>query len=54
MTMLLNFLKLNGYGIYVWPAYGLVAGLLALHLFLPWRRWRALNKKPKDAHAQTQ
>lgn len=53
MTAFLNFLNLNGYGIYVWPAYGLVTGLLALQLFLPWKRWRNLNKKQKSSHAQT-
>jgi heme exporter protein CcmD len=54
MTTLFHFLNLNGYGIYVWPSYGLAAALLGLQLFLPWKRWRRLNPKQKGAHAQTQ
>ena len=54
MTTFLSILNLNGYGIYVWPSYGLVVGLLALQLFLPWKRWRRLSQKQKGAHAQTQ
>ena len=50
----LRLLYLDGYGIYVWPAYSLVLGALALQLFLPWKRWRQLRQKIKGAHAQAE
>lgn len=49
MDKLLNFINMGGYGIYVWSAYGLVASVLALQLFLPWKRWKNLNKKTKGS-----
>jgi len=45
MANFLSFLNMGGYGVYVWSAYGLVTGILALQLFLPWKRWQKLNKK---------
>jgi len=53
MTHFFTIFHLGHYGRYVWPAYGLVSGFLAVQLFLPWKRWRRLNKK-KAAHVQTQ
>ncbi|HSW70437.1 MAG TPA: heme exporter protein CcmD [Gammaproteobacteria bacterium] len=59
MTYFINAFHMNGYGSYVWPAYGLVICLLACQLFLPWRRFRKWNKsqenkKQKAVHAQVE
>jgi heme exporter protein D len=54
MDKILQWLTMGGYGIYVWPAYALVAGTLALQLFLPWRRLKHYKKKQNASHAQTQ
>ncbi len=53
MTAFLNFLNMGGYGMYVWPAYGLVLGLLTLQLFLPWRQLRKRKQRQKAADAET-
>lgn len=54
MSSLLSFLNMGGYGSYIWSAYGLVGGFLALQFLLPWRRWRKINQHQKVVHAQTQ
>lgn len=41
MTGLLLFLKMGGYGYYVWGSYGSVFVLLLAQWFIPWRRWQA-------------
>jgi heme exporter protein D len=51
MSSFLNWLDMGGYGVYLWPAYGLVFGLLALQLFFPWRRCKKIKKK--TTHVQT-
>lgn len=48
MDSFLHFLKMGGYAVYVWPAYSLVLGILAIQLFLPWKRWRKMNNPAKD------
>jgi heme exporter protein CcmD len=49
MDSLFNSLQMGGYAAYVWSAYGLALSILALQLFLPWKRWRKLAKKQKSA-----
>ncbi|GEM_PF-1653026 len=39
-TTLLNFFQMNGYGFYIWTAYGGVLVFLLVQWFIPWRRWR--------------
>ncbi len=34
MSGWMNWVWMNGYGAYIWPAYGLVLGVLALNLVL--------------------
>lgn len=40
MTTLLTFLKMGGYGFYVWTAYASVILFLIAQWFFPWRRWQ--------------
>ena len=46
MTMILNALALNGYGPYVWPAYGFAA-IVLIGLFVTARR--RLTQAERDA-----
>ena len=39
---MIEFLNMGGYGIYVWPAYLIVAIVLVLNLVVPLRRHRRL------------
>lgn len=39
-TLLLNFFYMDGYGFYVWTAYGSVLVFLLIQWFIPWRRWQ--------------
>lgn len=47
MTTLLEFLRMGGYGIYVWTAYGAVFALLTVQWLLPWRRWQRFLARTK-------
>ena len=52
-----KFLNMGGYGLYVWPAYLIVAIVLILNLVVPLRRHRRLlsemsrHKKPNGRDA---
>lgn len=50
-STLSEFVLMDGYALYVWPAYGLVLGLLAVQLFRPWKRWRNLIKQTTPSNA---
>lgn len=39
-----QFLSMGGYAFYVWTAYGLVLGMLALNLIAPLRRKASVQK----------
>lgn len=39
-----EFLHMGGYAVYVWPAYGITAVVLAANLWLPLRRHRRLQR----------
>ena len=41
-TVVMEFLNMDGYGIYVWPAYLIVAIVLIVNLVVPLRRHRRL------------
>ena len=41
-TVMIEFLNMGGYGLYVWPAYLIVAIVLILNLVVPLRRHRHL------------
>jgi heme exporter protein D len=43
MSSLQEFLSMGGYGAYVWPAYGLAAGVILINIVLPLRRLRRLR-----------
>ncbi len=40
MNILIHFFYMNGYGAYVFSAYGCVILFLLTQWFIPWRRWR--------------
>lgn len=40
MSTLLTFLKMNGYGFYIWSSYGVVISFLALQWAFIHRRWK--------------
>ena len=42
---MIEFLNMGGYGLYVWPAYLIVAIVLILNLVVPLRRHRRLLSK---------
>lgn len=44
-----EFLRMGGYGFYVWSAYGLAAVVLLLNALLPVLRHRKLLKELKDS-----
>ena len=44
-TVMTEFLNMGGYGLYVWPAYLIVAIVLILNLVEPLRRHRRLLSK---------
>ena len=44
-TVMMEFLNMDGYGIYVWPAYLIVAIVLIVNLMAPLRRHRKLLGK---------
>ena len=41
-TVMMEFLNMDGYGIYVWPAYLIVAIVLIVNLIVPLRRHQKL------------
>ena len=41
MSSLQEFLTMGGYAVYVWPAYGLAALVMAVNAVVPARRLRA-------------
>ena len=41
-AVMIEFLNMGGYGLYVWPAYLIVAIVLVLNLVVPLRRHRRL------------
>ena len=44
-AIMIEFLSMGGYGLYVWPAYLIVAIVLILNLVVPLRRHRRLLSK---------
>ncbi|MDP6268078.1 MAG: heme exporter protein CcmD [Arenicellales bacterium] len=54
---MIEFLNMGGYGLYVWPAYLIVAIVLILNVVIPLRRHRRLlneisrNKNPNGSDA---
>ena len=45
MSSLHEFITMGGFGIYVWPAYGVVLVVMVANAMLPGRRQRALLKQ---------
>ena len=56
-AVMIEFLTMGGYGLYVWPAYLIVAIVLILNLLVPIRRHKRLlseisrNKNPNGPDA---
>ena len=56
-AVMIEFLNMGGYGLYVWPAYLIVAIVLILNLVVPLRRHKRLlseisrNKNPNGPDA---
>jgi heme exporter protein D len=44
MSQVAAFLAMGGYGLYVWPAYGVAVAALGGLTLLSWRRYRASEK----------
>lgn len=44
---LIQFIKMGGYGSYVFSAYGIVFVFLSIQMFIPWRRWRRYLREQK-------
>ena len=44
-TVMIEFLNMDGYGVYVWPAYLIVAIVLIVNLIIPLRHHRMLLDK---------
>ena len=44
MNAIMTWLAMHGYGLYLWPAYGLVAGVLGLNAWLV-RRLRLSTRR---------
>lgn len=44
-NFLSNFLYMDGYGYYIWPAYGFVLGFLFLQWIIPWYRLHTHHQK---------
>lgn len=38
MSLFIHWLSMNGYGYYIWSAYGAVFGVLAVNVLLIWRQ----------------
>ena len=47
-----EFFAMGGYALYVWPAYGLMAVVLAFNLALPFRRRVEVTRKIRRLWAQ--
>lgn len=45
MNLINHFFEMGGYGIYVFPAYGLVLTLLGIQWFSAWRRWHRFSQQ---------
>lgn len=45
MNTLWQFFWMNGYGAYIWSAYGTVMIFMLLQWFIPWRRWKKYFKQ---------
>lgn len=51
MTLLLNYLGMDGYGAYIWTAYGIVLAALSWQWFMPWRRLRKYQRSLHEHHS---
>lgn len=47
---LISYFSMNGYGIYIWPAYLIVITLLAAKWYAPWRRQQQLKRRMNSKH----
>ncbi len=45
MDRIVHFFQMNGYGWYVFSAYGSVLILLLAQWLLPWRRWKKYSRE---------
>lgn len=44
MSQLIEWLNMGGYSMYIWPAYGLVCGVLIINIIeIKWRKKRTLK-----------
>ncbi len=48
MTTLQQFLMMNGYGFFIWCAYGFAFLVLALNVFIALKHWKMLKKNIKQ------
>jgi heme exporter protein D len=53
MTSLIQWLSMGGYGLYVWPAYGLVCSVLVVNLFVIKRQKNRLIKSLQQWYQQS-
>jgi len=42
---MIEFLRMGGYAAFVWPAYGIVAVVMAANVLVPWWRHRQLRRR---------
>ncbi|GAB6046807.1 hypothetical protein JCM19379_06300 [Methyloparacoccus murrellii] len=49
-----DFFNMGGYALYVWPSYGLMAVILLVNLWLPWRQRAAVIERIRRLLAQTE
>jgi heme exporter protein D len=49
-----EFFEMGGYALYVWPAYGLMAVVLAFNLVVPFRRRDEVIRKIRRLWAQAE
>jgi heme exporter protein CcmD len=43
-----GFLAMGGYGVFIWPAYGVSALALIAMVWQSWAAWRAAKKRLED------
>lgn len=44
-----HFIEMGGYGIYVWPAYGITFAVLLMNIIVPCIRHRQLLRQPTSS-----
>lgn len=48
LNTLQEFIRMGGYGNYIWSAYGIVVLFLIYAWRMPWQRWRKMRKEKSE------